>query len=41
MVKTRAGAQKIIDRLIELEILIQRDPKITYARTYEYLCKNL
>ncbi|MBI5273449.1 MAG: Fic family protein [Chlamydiales bacterium] len=35
-VKTRAGAQKIIDRLIDLEILIQRDPKKTYGRTYEY-----
>lgn len=35
-VKTRAGAQKIIDRLIDLEILVQRDVKKTYRRTYEY-----
>jgi Fic family protein len=35
-VKTRAGAQKIIDRFIDLGILIQRDPKKTYGRTYEY-----
>ena len=35
-VTTRAGAQKIIDRLIDLEILVQRDPKKTYGRTYEY-----
>jgi Fic family protein len=33
---TRGGAQKIIDRLIDLEILVQRDPKKTYGRTYEY-----
>jgi Fic family protein len=33
---TRAGGQKIIDRFINLEILIQRDPKKTYGRTYEY-----
>jgi Fic family protein len=35
-VKTRMGAQKSIDRLIELEILAQRDPKKKYGRTYEY-----
>ncbi|MBS0655726.1 MAG: hypothetical protein JSR46_08110 [Verrucomicrobia bacterium] len=35
-VKTRAGAQKIIDRLVDLGILVQRDPKKTYGRTYEY-----
>jgi Fic family protein len=35
-VKTRAGAQKIIDRLIKMDILIQRDPQKTYGRTYEY-----
>lgn len=34
--KTRAGAQKIIDRLINADILIQRDPHKTYGRTYEY-----
>ncbi len=34
--KTRAGAQKIIERLIDLEILAQRDPTKTYGRTYEY-----
>lgn len=35
-VKTRTGAQKIIDRLVDLGILFQRDPKKTYGRTYEY-----
>ncbi len=35
-VKTRAGGQKIIDRFINMGILIQRDPKKTYGRTYEY-----
>lgn len=33
---TRAGAQKVIDRLIKLEILVQRDPKKTYGRSYVY-----
>lgn len=33
---TRAGAQKVIDRLIKLNILVQRDPKKTYRRSYEY-----
>jgi Fic family protein len=33
---TRAGAQKAIDRLIGLDILVQRDPHKTYARLYEY-----
>lgn len=35
-VKTRAGAQKIIDRFITLQILSPRDPDRVYARTYEY-----
>jgi Fic family protein len=35
-IKTRAGAQKVIDRLIKADILIQRDPHKTYGRTYEY-----
>lgn len=35
-IKTRAGGQKIIDRFINLGILVQRDPKKTYGRTYEY-----
>ncbi len=35
-VTTRAGAQKIIHRLIDLEILVKRDPKKKYGRTYEY-----
>ncbi|MFA6119246.1 MAG: Fic family protein [Parachlamydiales bacterium] len=34
--KTRSGGQKIIDRFINLGILVQRDPKKTYGRTYEY-----
>ncbi|MDE3045230.1 MAG: Fic family protein [Verrucomicrobiota bacterium] len=34
--KTRAGAQKVIDRFIDMGILIQRDPDKTYGRTYEY-----
>jgi Fic family protein len=33
---TRAGAQKMIDRFIQLEILFLRDPQKTYGRTYEY-----
>lgn len=33
---TRAGAQKVINRLIDLGILIQRDPHITYGRIYAY-----
>ncbi len=33
---TRAGAQKVINRLIDLEILAQRDPKKTYKKSYEY-----
>jgi len=33
---TRAGAQKIINRFIDLDILVQRDPQKTYRRTYEY-----
>jgi len=33
---TRAGGQKVIDRLIKLNILVQRDPKKTYRRSYEY-----
>lgn len=35
-ITTRAGAQKVIDRLIDLEILVQRNPQKSYARTYEY-----
>lgn len=35
-VKTRKGAQNIIDRFIALGILVQRDPKKIYARAYEY-----
>jgi Fic family protein len=35
-IKTRAGAQKVIDRLIDADILIQRNPHKTYGRTYEY-----
>lgn len=35
-IKTRAGAQKVIDRLVQMEILAQRDPNKTYGRTYEY-----
>lgn len=35
-IRTRAGAQKVIDRLINLDILVQRDPAKTYGRTYEY-----
>lgn len=33
---TRAGAQKVIDRLIQLEILVKQDPKKIYGRAYEY-----
>lgn len=33
---TRHGAQKVIERLIKLGILIQRDPQKTYRRSYEY-----
>lgn len=33
---TRAGAQKTIDRLIDLSILTQRDLSKNYGRTYEY-----
>jgi Fic family protein len=35
-VSTRAGAQKIIDRLVKLGILVPRDSKKIYGRTYEY-----
>lgn len=35
-VKTRSGAQKSINRLIKLGILVQRDPEQNYGRTYEY-----
>lgn len=35
-VNTRAGAQKIIDRLINLGILVQCHPEKTYGKTYEY-----
>ncbi len=33
---TRAGAQKIIDRFVELEILHDRDPQKTYDKSYIY-----
>jgi Fic family protein len=33
---TRLGAQKVINRLVDLGILVQRNPHQTYARTYEY-----
>lgn len=33
---TRAGAQKVIDRFVELEILRLREPHKGYARSYEY-----
>lgn len=35
-VKTRTGAQKIINRLVDLKILSQRNPEKNYGRTYEY-----
>ena len=35
-IKTRVGAQKLIDRLIDLEILVQRNPQKTYGKIYEY-----
>jgi predicted transcriptional regulator len=35
-IKTRAGAQKVIDRFIDMGILVQRDPIKIYGRTYEY-----
>ncbi len=31
-----AGAQKVIDRLIDLEILVLRNPEKNYGKTYEY-----
>lgn len=33
---SKAGAQRVIDRLIDLGILYQRTPPKTYGRTYEY-----
>ena len=33
---TRYGAQKVIDRFLELGILVQSDPTKKYDRTYEY-----
>ena len=33
---TRRGAQKVIDRLIELEILEQKDKSVTYGRSFIY-----
>src|SRR6185312_5257664 len=33
---TKAGAQKVIDRFVDLGILFQRDLKKTYGRTYVY-----
>ena len=35
-IKTRSGAQKIINRLIDLQILVQRNPQKSYGRIYEY-----
>ena len=35
-VKTRTGAQKTIDRLIDLKILDQKLPRKSYGRTYVY-----
>ena len=35
-ISMRAGAQKLIDRLIKLGILVQRDPEKTYRRSYGY-----
>lgn len=35
-VKTRAGAQLIINRFVKLDILVQRNPEKNYGRTYEY-----
>ena len=34
--KTRSGAQKVVDRLMDLGILKLRDPLTKYARCYEY-----
>jgi hypothetical protein len=34
--KTRAGAQRVINRLIDLGILAPSEPEKTYGRTYEY-----
>ncbi len=33
---TRAGAQKVIDRFIQMEILKEHNPDKTYSKTYEY-----
>jgi len=33
---TRAGAQKVVDRFVQLGILTQRNLNKNYARTYEY-----
>jgi Fic family protein len=33
---TRAGAQKVINRLVEIKILIQRNPHKNYGKTYAY-----
>ncbi len=33
---TRAGAKKVIDRFIDLEVLYARDPESTYDRSYIY-----
>lgn len=33
---TRSGAQRVIDRFIDMEILFPRDPQKTYGKTYEY-----
>ena len=33
---TRVGAQNLIDRFIEMDILTERDPKRKYGKSYEY-----
>ena len=35
-ISTRSGAQKAIDRLIELDILHLKDSSKVYAKSYEY-----
>lgn len=35
-IKTRTGAQNVIDRFVDLGILFQRDREKIYGRTYEY-----
>ena len=33
---TRTGAQKVIDRLVDLHILVPQKKEKTYGKTYEY-----